>query len=399
MKPVYLDYAATTPLDAEVSAAMQPYFSELYGNPSSMHASGRRAARAISGAREQMATLIGAHADEIIFTGSGTESDNLGVLGAARANRARGTHIIISAIEHKAVMAAAKELAKEGFEVTIAPVGRTGMISCDALVALVRPDTILVSVMLANNELGTVLPVAELAKKLKARRGNTSPLLHTDACQAAGHVKIDVGALGVDLLTLNGSKVYGPKGIGVLYKRRGVQIAPVIVGGEQEQGLRAGTESVPLIMGMAAAFEKAEHLREQEAARLGALRNYFIANLRTHIPQIILNGDPEHHVPHIVHVTVPRVEGESMVLMLDEAGVEAATGSACSAKDLKPSHVLIAIGQSEDLMHGSVRFSLGRHTTEAELDYVLSVFPAIVETLTKTSALTILAYANQPATL
>ncbi len=400
MKTVYLDYAATAPLDAGVRAAMQPYFSSYYGNPSSMHASGRRAARAIAESRERVAGCISAHGDEIFFTGSGTESDNLALFGAARGNRARGAHVIVSAIEHKAVLEAARELEKEGFSVSVAPVDRTGMIDIPALLSLVRDDTTLVSVMLANNEIGTILPVAELSKKIKERREkNGFPLIHTDACQAAGHLKLDVNTLGVDLMTLNGSKAYGPKGIGVLYKKRSVNISPLIVGGGQENGLRAGTESVPLIAGMTLALLKAETMRETETPRLSALREFFIAGLRAVIPDVIVNGNSKYHLPHIVHVTVPRIEGESMVLMLDNAKVEAATGSACSAKDLKPSHVLVAIGQNADLMHGSVRFSLGRHTTRAELEYVLSVFPPIVKKLKGTSALTTHYYAHTTTTV
>ncbi|OGG45330.1 hypothetical protein A2673_00285 [Candidatus Kaiserbacteria bacterium RIFCSPHIGHO2_01_FULL_50_13] len=389
MKTVYLDYAATAPLDDEVLACMLPFFGAQYGNPSSMYASGRRAARAIADARERVAACIGAHTDEIIFTGSGTESDNFAVIGAARANRQNGKHIIISAIEHKAVLEAAHTLEKDGFEVSIASVDRFGMIVVSSVVSLVRDDTVLISVMYANNELGVVEPISELSHAIAERKKKTGlPLVHTDACQAAGYVALNVRDLGVDLMTLNGSKVYGPKGVGALYKKRGVHMSPLLVGGDQEGGMRAGTESVPLMVGMAFALEKAEKIRVKESERLYALRSYFISELRGRVPGVTVNSHPTHCLPHIVHVTVPGIEGESMVLMLDECGVETATGSACSAHDLKPSHVLIAIGQNDDLMHGSLRFSLGRQTDQAALDYVLSVFPTIVETLRAASALT-----------
>ncbi|MDP2642204.1 MAG: cysteine desulfurase family protein [bacterium] len=396
MKTVYLDHAATTPPDDEVLSLMFPYFSGRYGNPSSMHTSGRRAAQALAQARERAAQTINASPDEIIFTGSGTESDNLAVIGAARANQSRGKHVIISTIEHKAVLESARTLERAGFEVSVAPVDAQGMIDVASILSLVRDDTTLISIMFANNEIGTVMPISELSKTLSERRKKTGlPLIHTDACQAAGHFALDVKELGIDLMTLNGSKVYGPKGVGLLYKKEGTKLSPVIVGGGQENDLRAGTESLPLIMGMAFALEKAERIREEESVRLTELREYFISRLETEIPGIIINGHPKHFLPHIVHVTVPSVEGESMVLMLDEAGVETATGSACSAKDLRPSHVLTATGQNDELIHGSVRFSFGRGTTREELDYALSVFRPIVEKLKGASALTTNYYAKE----
>lgn len=394
MKTIYLDHAATTPIDADVLALMRPYWRREYGNASSMHASGRRAARAIHEARQMIAACIHASPDEVIFTGSGTESDNLAVLGAARAYASRGKHIIISAIEHKAVIEAAHQLRREGFELTVAPVNRFGMIDTAAIAALVREDTTLISVMLANNEIGTIEPIAELSHAVHERSTRTGfPLIHTDACQAAGHLSLDVSLLGVDLMTLNGSKLYGPKGIGVLYKKDRVQLSPILVGGGQEKNMRAGTESVPLIMGLAHAFQKAERLREDESDRLRVLRAYFIKNLQEHIPGILVNGHETETLPHIVHVTIPSIEGESMVLMLDENGIEVATGSACSAHDLRPSHVLSAIGHHDDLIHGSLRFSLGRGTTRDELDHVLKVLPPIVERLRATSVLTTTHYA------
>lgn len=389
---VYLDHAAGTPLDPDVLAAMLPYLHEHYANPSSMHGSGRAAARIIADARARIAACIGAHPDEIIFTSGGTESDNLAVMGTARAFGARGTHIITSAIEHKAVLHSARVLEKEGSAVSIVGTDKYGRVAVEDIVAKVSTQPTLVSLMLVNNEIGTIEPIPELAAALAPLP--LPPILHTDACQAPLHTELDVDALGVDLMSMSAAKIYGPRGIGVLYKRRGVALAPLIVGGAQEHNLRAGTESLPLIVGMCAALEKAVMLRELESARLCALRDYFIDRLQSALPELLVNGDPQHRAPHIVHVTVPHIEGESMVLMLDEHGIEAATGSACSAHDLKPSHVLSAIGQDPGLMHGSIRFSLGRSTTKKDLDYVLEVFPAIVRTLSAQSALTTQYYAK-----
>ena len=389
-KTVYLDYAAATPIDPEVLQTMLPYWDKRYGNASSMHESGRRAKGAIDAARAAVAEVLRCEPQEIIFTGSGTESDNAAVLGAARAARAHGNHVIISAIEHKAVLESAELLKNEGFEISILPVDARGVIDVAACLKLVTDKTVLVSVMYANNEIGTIEPVQKLSAALRTLRGaKLYPLLHTDACQAAGFLTLNVAELGVDLMTLNGSKIYGPRGIGALYKKKGVSLMPLIVGGEQEQHLRAGTESVPLIVGFAAALTKAERLRTAESARLGALRDFFIGRLLKKIPKAMLNGHPVNRLPNNIHISVPHIEGESILLMLDRHRVEASTGSACSAYDLQPSHVLLALGQSAELAHGSIRFTLGRHTTKEELEYVLSVFPGIVERLTRLSALTL----------
>jgi cysteine desulfurase len=386
---VYLDYAATTPMDPQVLEVMLPYFAGRYGNASSMYGSGRRAAHAIAGARGTVARILGCTPEEIIFTGSGTESDNVALLGTARANKTHGRHIIVSAIEHKAVLECAVQLECEGFEVSIAPVLQSGLLDLEAFGRLLRSDTILVSIMYANNEIGTVEPIVEIAALIKKHRGQRQfPLLHTDACQAAGFLLLNVHTLGVDLMTLNGSKIYGPKGVGILYKRSGVRMEPLIVGGEQEGGLRAGTESVPLIVGCAEALSLAEAFREEESARLTELRDYLIERVRTKIPEARLNGHPERRLPNNAHFSFPHIEGESILLMLDQLGVEASTGSACSARDLRPSHVLLSLGQSAELAHGSIRFSLGRYTTREELDYCLSVLPGIVRRLNSLSALT-----------
>ncbi len=384
---VYADHAATTPLDEAVYECMRPYFSGTYGNPSSLHTSGRRACKVLVDAREKIAHLLEARPEEIIFTGSGTESDNLAIVGTARANRAHGNHIIVSSIEHKAVLESARALIKEGFEVTEIPVDKSGMVDARDVVGAIKDTTILISIMLGNNEIGTLLPVQEIAKEVKKIRGDSpTPLMHTDACQAAGFEDIAPTKLGVDLLSLNGSKIYGPKGVGVLYKKKDTKIESIIVGGAQEYHLRAGTESVPLIVGITEAYAHAVALREQEVVRLEKLRAYFIEGLTKAIPDILINGNQKHHLPHITHVTVPLVEGESLVLLLDAHGIETSTGSACSSHDLRPSYVLTAIGQDDELVHGSVRFSFGRHTTKEDIDYILSVFPPIVATLKGISA-------------
>lgn len=388
MDRIYLDYAATTPLDPEVISIMVPLLEE-FANPSSIHTSGRAARRKINDARRQVTKIIHASPEEIVFTGGGTESDNLAIIGTARAYKNQGKHIIVSAVEHKAVLEPARMLEKEGFIVSIAPVDSYGQINVEGVLSMIREDTTLISIMLGNNEIGTLQPIQELAEKLKKRKNATHlPYLHTDACQVVNYQEINVEQLGVDLLTFSGSKIYGPKGVGVLYVRNGVIIEPVIVGGGQEYGYRAGTESLPHIAGLAKALECSREVFESEVQRISTLRTYLITELQKNIPEIIINGHPTDVLPHIVHVTIPNIEGESMVLMLDEAGIEVATGSACSSKDLLPSHVLRAIGQNEELIHGSVRFSLGRHTTKENLDAVVTEFSNIIEKLKNMSALT-----------
>ena len=395
MRHVYLDYAGGTPIDPRAKLAMEPYWEVEFGNPAALYHAGRVAKDAIDNARKSIAQVLNASDAEIIFTASSTEADNLAFFGAARAVKshlqqmnAKG-HVIISAIEHHVMINSAEALKKDGIDVSLAPVDKNGIVEVRELEKLVRPDTFFVSVMYANNEIGTVEPVQKLSAALRARRGaKPYPLLHTDACQAAGFLPLNVVELGVDLMTLNGSKIYGPRGTGLLYKKNGVAMHPLIVGGEQEQHLRAGTESGPLIVGFAAALQKAERLRAAESARLTALRDYFTRELLKKIPRAVLNGHSTNRLPNNVHVSMPYVEGEAMLLILDRHSVEASTGSACSAYDLQPSHVLLAIGQTPELAHGSIRFSLGRHTTKEELDYVLSVFPGVVERLTQLSSLT-----------
>ncbi len=393
---VCLDYAAHTPVDPEVLRVMLPYFGEIYRNPSSMHEGGRRAKAAIEKARETTARAINAKPEEVIFTGSGTESDNLAILGAARAYRSEGDHVIVSATEHKAALESARMLERDGFRVTVLPVNHYGIVDTSSLLEAITDRTVLVSLIYANNELGSVNPITKVSQAIANVRGaRRMPLFHTDACQAMSYLPVDVEELGVDLMTFNGAKVYGPSGVAALYIRTGVRIEPLLRGGEQEHLLRPGTQSVPLIAGFTAAIELARSQRMSESERLLELRKYFIARLCQEVPGLIVNGHPKAVLPTIVHVTIPGVEGEAMLLMLDARGIRVSTGSACSAFDLRPSHVLSAIGQESDIIHGSIRFSFGRDTTKEKLDYVLTVFPEIVSHLRKISAVTTSAYAMQ----
>ena len=387
-KEVYLDYAANTPIDKKVVSYMMPFFDMSFGNPSSLHIRGRRSRKVIEDARESIAQIIGANSDEIIFTGSGTEANNLAIIGIAKAYKHKGNHIIISNIEHKSNLEAVHALEKEGFEVSVVPVKKNGIIDVEECLQLITNTTILISVMCVNNELGTIQPIQELTREVSKIKKKYLPVLHVDACQAITMLPIDVGDVHVDLLTLNSSKVYGPNGVGLLYKRKGINIEPLIVGGGQENNLRAGTESVPLIAGFAKALQISEEMRDSEYKRLRAFQEYLREELKNRIPQVLFNGDQELCVPSVVHITVPSIEGESMLMMLDNYGVCVSTGSACSATDLRPSYVLTAIGQAPELIHGSLRISMGRFTTKKEIDYFLEVFPKVVDTLTKLSPIT-----------
>lgn len=380
---IYLDHAATTPMAPEVKEAMEPYFMTDFGNPGGFYELGRVAKEAVDDARQRVATLLGADESEIIFTGSGTESDNMAIFGIARKYESKGKHIITSAIEHHAVEYPCRQLAKEGFEVTYLPVDRYGKVSVEDVKAALRDDTILVSIMAANNEIGTIQPIEEIGALLKGHQA----FFHTDACQAAGVLDLNVDKLGVDLMTLNGSKIYGPKGVGILYLRKGVRIKPLIYGGGQERGLRGGTENVPYIVGFAKALELAYANREEEVARLTELRDHLTESLLAKIPKSLLNGHPTDRLPNSVNVTVLDIEGEAFTLFLNELGIYASTGSACTSLSLDPSHVILATGLPYECAHGSIRFTLGRHTTREEIDYVLEVVPQIVQILRKISPL------------
>jgi cysteine desulfurase len=388
-RTVYADYAATTPMSESVRAVIVDAFDQYMGNPSSLHREGRRAHRALDDARLKVATILNVQPNEIIFTSGGSESDTLAIMGAARAYGACGKHIIITSVEHKAILESARALKREGFEITMLPVDSEGVIDLDILKQSIRDDTILISIMYVNNEIGTIEPIQDIASYVRERRAKTGlPLFHTDACQAAGYLTITPQTLGVDLLTLNGAKLYGPRGVGILYRKNGVNLSPIIYGGNQESMIRAGTENVPAILGFAHALEESEKLRATEYARLSSLRTSFIQGLRSAIPHCIVNGNNDHTSPHIVHVTIPGIEGEAMLLMLDEAGIAVATGSACSSNDLHPSHVLEAIGHTDELIHGSIRFSFGRDTTPEDISYILDVFPRIVNRLRSISSIT-----------
>lgn len=393
---IYLDHASTTPVDGEVIACMLEYFKDDYGNPSSMHTSGRKSAQALARARSEVASVLNSAPGEIIFTGSGTESDNLAILGIVRAYKKFGNHIIISAIEHKAVMAASELLEKEGFEVSIIPVNAKGLVDLEKLSSLITDKTILVSVMYVNNEIGTLQPVKEISRIVREKRKDKpTPFFHTDACQAAGYFSLDVQELGVDLLTINSSKIYGPKGAGALYKRNTMKIFPLLVGGEQEMNLRAGTENLPAIMGFTHALKKADLERGEESDRLKKIRDYFISQIKEKIPDAVVNGSLDFRSPNNIHISIPDIEGESMLLLLDDEGIQASTGSACSAFDLKPSHVLLALGLDDRYTHGSLRFSLGRSNTKRDVYKVMEILPGIAKRLKIISALTTRQYAHR----
>ena len=388
MKRVYLDNASTTPIDPKVLGVMLPYFTEKYGNPSSIHYEGRVAKKAIEESRERIAKIVGVKKEGIIFTSGGTESDNLAVLGIARANKEKGKHIIVSAIEHKAVLDSCKKLEKEGFEITYLNVDKNGIVSLESLNKSIRPDTILVSIMYANNEIGTIQPIKEIAKTIKESK-ISNPIFHTDACQAVGALPIDINDLNVDALTISSSKIYGPKGIGCLCLNKNCKIEPIIFGGGQERGIRSGTENTAYIVGFAEALFISEKKRLSESKRLTKLRDYFIENIIKTIPKIIINGDRIKRLPNNINLSLHGVEGESLVLMLDNSGISCSTGSACSSSDLKPSHVILALGGDAELAHSSIRFTLGRYSTKNDIDYVVSVLLKIVPKLDKMSALTI----------
>ncbi|MCI8524677.1 MAG: aminotransferase class V-fold PLP-dependent enzyme [Oscillospiraceae bacterium] len=380
---IYADHAATTRPGPEALCAMRVCLEENWGNPSSLHQSGQRAAAALEDARRRVAACIGASPREIYFTAGGSEADNQALCSAARAGARRGrTHIVSTAFEHHAVLHALEALAEEGFEVQLLDVPPDGVVSAAQVAAAIRADTCLVSVMSANNELGTVQPVAELGALCRAR----GIPFHTDAVQAAGHLPVDVAAQQVDYLALSAHKFGGPKGAGVLYARRGLPVAPLIRGGAQERGQRGGTENLPALAGMAAALEASCRTLEAEARRLTRLRDRLTDGL-SRIPHAALNGDPARRLPGHVSFCFEGVEGESLLLLLDEAGICASSGSACTSGSLEPSHVLLAIGRPAELAHGSLRLTLGPENTEADVDAILEAVPAAVARLRAMSPL------------
>ncbi|HYA02776.1 MAG TPA: cysteine desulfurase NifS [Syntrophobacteria bacterium] len=383
MRRIYLDYAATTPTDPEVVKAMLPYFGDSFGNPSSAHSFGQEAREAIETARNKVASLLGANPAEIVFTGGGTESDNFAIKGIAYANRNRGNHIITSSIEHHAVTEPCHFLERQGFEVTVVPVDRDGRVDPDAVAKAITDRTILISIMHANNEIGTIQPIAAIGKIARER----GTYLHTDAVQTFGHIPFTVDDLDVNLLSLSAHKLYGPKGVGALYIRKGTRIVPFMHGGEQESKRRASTHNVPGIVGLSRAVEVAKERMGEEIKTQTHLRDRLIRGILERIERSRLNGHPAERLPNNVNVSVEFVEGESMLLSLDMEGIACSTGSACSSGSLDPSHVLLAIGLSHQMAHGSLRFSLGRYTEEKDIDRVLEVLPSVVERLRSMSPL------------
>lgn len=382
-KLIYLDHAATTPVHPAVVEAMIPYFSDRFGNPSSIYSIAREARAALDAARDTVADILGARPNEIIFTSGGSESDNLAIKGVAFAQRKRGNHIITSAIEHHAVLHTCEYLEKHfGFEVTYLPVDRYGVVDLDALVKAIKPTTILISVMMANNEVGTIEPIQEIAQIIKGK----GIYLHTDAVQAVGSLDIDVNKLGVDLLSLSAHKFYGPKGIGALYVRRGTPLQPQQQGGGQERNRRAGTENTAAIVGLATALKIAYDELESRNEHVRRLRDKLISGVLT-IPRTILTGHPTERLPNSASFCFEFVEGESILLNLDMLGIAASSGSACTAASLEPSHVLRAMGIPVEVAHGSLRMTLGMSNTEKQIDYVVSVLPDIIAKLRAMSPL------------
>ncbi|MBI4303824.1 MAG: cysteine desulfurase NifS [Chloroflexi bacterium] len=383
MKRAYLDYAATTPTHPEVVKAMLPYFTEMFGNPSTIYSYGQEAKKGMEEARARIAAFLGARDEEIVFTGSGTEADNFALKGVAFANEGKGNHIIISAVEHHAVTEPARFLEKRGFSVTHLPVDQYGLIDPDDVKKAITSKTVLISIMHANNEVGTIQPIAEIGKIAKER----GVYFHTDAVQTVGHLPVNVNELKVDLLSMSAHKLYGPKGVGFLYIRRGTKMVPLIHGGDQENKRRASTENVPGIVGFGKAVEIAQQEMGQEAERLTAFRNKLMNGLLEGIDHTRLNGHPVKRLPNNVNISVEFVEGESMCLNLDLEGICMSTGSACTSSSLEPSHVLIAMGLPHELAHGSLRFTMGKWTTEEDIDKVLRVLPPIVAKLRAMSPL------------
>lgn len=382
MPRVYLDHAATTPVHPEVIAAMLPHFHNSFGNPSSIHSFGRESRQAVDDAREKVARLLGASAREIFFTSGGTEADNIAIQGVALAKKGQGRHIITSQIEHHAVLDACKYLETQGFAVTYLPVDEYGRVRIEDVKAALRPDTILITIMHANNEVGTIQPIREISALAREHKVT----FHTDAVQSVGSIPVNVDDLGVDMLTLSAHKFYGPKGVGVLYIRKGTKLKPLYHGGGQERKFRPGTENHVGIIGLAKALEIATADMDTKQAEIAALRDKLMAGL-LEIPEVKPNGHPTERLPGNVNISIRYVEGESLILSLDMQGVAVSSGSACTSGSLDPSHVLLAMGLSHGEAHGSLRLTLGRDNTPADVDYVLSILPPIVDRLRQMSPL------------
>ncbi len=384
MRRVYFDHSATTPVRPEVAAEMQKYITGNFGNPTSLHYFGRVVRKALEEAREKVAGAIGAEPSEIVFNSGGTESDNMAIHGVAMTNKNRGNHIITSAVEHHAVLNTVKALGRQGFTITILPVDKYGLVSVEDLKNAITDKTILISIMHANNEVGTIQPIKELAAVAKER----GIIFHTDAVQSFGKIPVDVNELGVDLLSISGHKIYGPKGVGALYIRKGTRWRQTLFhGGAQEKLRRAGTENVPGIMGLGKACELAKQDLEKESTYLAGLRDKLINQVMEKIPHVRLTGHPVYRLPNHASFCFEFIEGESMLLSLDMKGIAASSGSACTSGSLEPSHVLLSMGIPHELAHGSIRITLGRDNTEEDIDYFMEVMPPIVERLRAMSPL------------
>ena len=383
MERIYFDYAATTPTDPAVVEAMMPYFYDKFGNPSSIHSFGQEARKAIEESRSKLAAFLGAKEEEIVFTSGGTESNSFALFGILWANAAKGNHVVTTAIEHHAILEPLHFLEKSGYQVTYVRPDQYGMVSPEDIGKAITDKTVLISVMHANNEIGTIQPIAEIGKIAKAK----GIYFHTDAVQTVGHIPVNVNELNVDLLSLSAHKFYGPKGIGCLYIRKGTRIQPYLRGGGQERRRRASTENLPGIVGTGKAIELCAQKMDEEAQEQARLRDKLITEVPKRIDHTYLNGHPTNRLPNNVNISIEYVEGESMLLNLDMLGIAASTGSACTSGDLEPSHVLLSIGRPHELCHGSLRLTLGRYTKETEIDRFLEVFPPIVSKLRAMSPL------------
>ena len=387
---IYLDHAGTTPTDPNVVEAMLPYFTECYGNPSSIHTVGQEARFALDEARDRVAAVLNCRSREIVFTGGGTEADNEAIFGVATALQESGKHVVTSSAEHHAVLHACQHLETLGFDVSYLPVDSYGMVQPESVYNAVTGKTTLVTIMYANNEIGTVNPIADISQAIKRKAGELGRTVafHTDAVQAAGFLDLDVKTLGVDLMSLSGHKIYGPKGTGILFIRRTTPFLPLILGGGQERERRAGTENIPGIIGISVALEAANRQRLEHGAHCQALRDRIIDHITTHVPRIRLNGHPSQRLPNNVNFSVEGVEGEPILLGLDMAGIAASSGSACSSGSLEPSHVLLALGQSAEVARGSLRITLGKYNTTEDVDYLLEKLPELIEKLRKLPSIT-----------
>lgn len=383
MRKVYLDNAATTALSPRVLEAMLPYFTQHYGNPSSVHAFGREAKQGLDKARDQVAKALHCDPSEVIFTGCGTESDNTVLLGVAQRYGDKGKHIITTNVEHHAILHTCEYLEKQGYSVTYLPVDQDGLVTAEQVAAAIRPDTILVSIMFANNEVGTIMPIQEIGAVCKEK----GVLFHTDAVQAVGHIPVDVQAMHIDMLSLSAHKFHGPKGVGALYCRKGIRLPSYIMGGAQEKGRRAGTENVAGIVGLGAAIQLATEQLEENRAKMTALRDRLMTGIQARISEVKLNGHPTNRLPNNVNFSFKYIEGESILLMLDMNGIAASSGSACTSGSLDPSHVLLALGLPHEIAHGSVRLTLGDETTEEDIDYTIDVLEKTVARLRAMSPL------------